>query len=204
VFWKKKKSNFNAKKVAWEIVGREGGYVNDPDDPGGATKWGITIGTLRRVRGSNVTVEDVKNLTQGEAVDIFLSDYFYKPKINKLPESIQDTVFDMQVNSGNNAIKILQRTLREFGQNISVDGVIGPKTIAAAFEVDGDIDYLRDAYGMSRREYYFRLGDKNPKLRKFARTRRGNKGGWIKRAEEFISPEYHLTDEQFRDRIRRW
>jgi lysozyme family protein len=103
-------------EVAWEIVGREGGYVNDPDDPGGATKWGITIGTLRRVRGSNVTVEDVKNLTQGEAVDIFLSDYFYKPKINKLPESIQDTVFDMQVNSGNNAIKILQRTLREFGQ----------------------------------------------------------------------------------------
>ena len=64
-----------------EIVRREGGFVNDPDDPGGATKYGVTIHTLRALRG-RATVDDVKALTEAEAVEIFKGQYFERPKIN--------------------------------------------------------------------------------------------------------------------------
>ena len=58
-----------------EIVRREGGFVNDPDDPGGATKYGVTIHTLRALRGP-ATVADVQALTEAEAIVIFKSQYF--------------------------------------------------------------------------------------------------------------------------------
>jgi len=89
-----------------EIVRREGGFVNDPDDPGGATKYGVTIHTLRALRG-RATVADVQALTEAEAIAIFKSQYFERPKINQLPAPLQASVYNMQVNAGANAIKIL-------------------------------------------------------------------------------------------------
>ena len=67
-----------------EIVRREGGFVNDPDDPGGATKYGVTNHTLRALRG-RATVDDVKALTEAEAVEIFKGQYFERPKITNCP-----------------------------------------------------------------------------------------------------------------------
>ncbi len=200
----------SVRQIADEIIAREGGYVNDPDDPGGATKHGVTIHTLRRLGldldgDGAVTTADVRRLTQEQAVDIFIRHYFIRPGIAKLPESIQASAFDMYVNAGANAVKILQRLLCDMGQKIAVDGVIGPQTIAAAnraWERAGD--RLVDAYGIERRNFYFRIADRRPASRKYARTRAGGKGGWIKRAEEFISPEYHMTDAQFRRRVAAW
>ena len=63
---------------------------------------------------------------------------------------------------------------------------------------------LRDAYGIARRNFYFRLADRRPSSRKYARTRAGEKGGWIRRAEEFLSEDYHLTDTEFRERVAEW
>ena len=117
-------------KITAEIVRREGGFVNDPDDPGGATKYGVTIHTLRALRGS-ATVADVKALTEAEAVAIFKGQYFERPKINQLPIPLQALVYDMQVNAGANAIKILQRLTAEFGVKLAVDGVLSPKSIGA-------------------------------------------------------------------------
>jgi lysozyme family protein len=187
--------------LAYEIVGREGGYVNDPDDPGGATKYGVTIGTLRRL-GMGQTIADVKALTIEDAVDIYLVHYFERPKINLLPEGLQATVFDMYVNAGGNAIKILQRLLVQFGVKVAIDGALGPNTAAAVKKVFND--YFVDAYGIARRNYYFSLADRRVASRKYARTRSGGKGGWIKRAEEFISPKYRMTDEAFRARTAQW
>ena len=100
--------------IADEIVAREGGFVNDPDDPGGATKHGVTIGTLRRLGldldgDGDVDTDDVRAVSRDRARQIFLRDYFAKPGLDRLPESLQATVFDMQVNAGANAVKILQR-----------------------------------------------------------------------------------------------
>ena len=65
-------------------------------------------------------------------------------------------------------------------------------------------DAFVDAYGIARRNYYFRLADKRVASRKYARSRAGGKGGWILRAEEFISPKYHLSTAAFQQRVAAW
>jgi lysozyme family protein len=200
----------SVREIAREIVVREGGYVNDPDDPGGATNFGVTIHTMRRLgldldRDGDVDVADVKRLTRQQAVDIFVTHYFERPLIAELPQVLHATVFDMYVNAGGNAIKILQRLLAEMGHNVAVDGALGPQSVAAAHAAWRTAPaHLVDAYGIARRNYYFRIADRRPASRKYARTRSGAKGGWIKRAEEFIAPEYHMTAAQFQQRVAIW
>ena len=109
----------------------------------------------------------------------------------------------MYVNAGSNAVRILQRLLNDMGHSVSVDGVIGPQTIAAAQAAYAKApNHLADAYGIARRNYYFRIADRRAASRKYARSRAGGKGGWIKRAEEFISRPYHLTERQFQETTR--
>ena len=162
----------SVREIASAIVVREGGFVNDPDDPGGATKYGVTIHTMRRL-GLDLTgdgavdVADVRRLGRAQAVDIFVRHYFNAPRIAELPAPLQPSVFDMYVNAGSNAVKILQSLLREMGQDITVDGAIGPS-------------------------------------RKYARSRTGGKGGWIRRAEEFIAPRYHMSEADFARRVAQW
>ncbi len=197
-------------ELAHEIIAREGGYVDDPDDPGGATNFGVTIHTMRRLgmdltRDGVVDALDVRALTRGQAVTLFIGHYYERPGIARLPERLQPSVFDMYVNAGTNAVKILQRLLREMGQGIEVDGLIGPQTVAAAeAAAKAAPDHIADAYGIARRNYYLSLADARPSSRKFARNRAGGKGGWIKRAEEFISPRFHLSEAEFKARISAW
>ena len=200
----------SVQRIAKEIVAREGGYVNDPDDPGGATKYGVTIGTMRRL-GMDLTGDgrvdsaDVQALSRPQAEAIFVEHYFHKPRIDRLPQLLQPSVFDMYVNSGSNAIRILQRLLNDMGHGLQVDGAIGPQTVRAALAAAEDAPgHLADAYGIARRNYYYALADQRPASRKYARRRDGGKGGWIKRAEEFISPRYHLTEAQHSARVAAW
>ncbi|MGC8202779.1 holin-associated N-acetylmuramidase [Aliiroseovarius sp. PTFE2010] len=197
-------------QIADDIIAREGGYVNDPSDPGGATKYGVTIGTLRSLGIDNdgdgdVDIADVKALTRVQARDIFIHHYFERPRIGDLPGSLQASVFDMYVNAGANAVKILQRLLNDMGQHVTVDGVIGPQTIAAAEIAHAMAPmHLADAYGIARRNYYYTLADNRPASRKYARRLDGGKGGWIKRAEEFISPRYWLSEAEHAKRVSAW
>lgn len=196
--------------IAREIIAREGGYVNDPDDPGGATKYGVTIGTMRRLGldidgDGRVSADDVRKLDRETAERIYLEHYFDRPRIAELPACVRASVFDMYVNAGTNAVKILQELLGQFGEAVGVDGVIGRQTLAAAARVAAKApDYLADAYGIARRNYYYALADRRPASRKFARRKDGGKGGWITRAEEFISPRFHLSDSQHRARVAAW
>jgi lysozyme family protein len=196
--------------IAAEIVAREGGFVNDPADPGGPTKHGVTLGTLRRLGldltgDGRIDIADVQRLTRADARRIFIDHYFRKPRISALPELLQASVFDMYVNAGGQAVRILQRLLTDMGFPCTVDGAIGPVTIRAAQQAaDAAPDHLADAYGIARRNYYYALGDARPASRKFACRRDGGKGGWITRAEEFISPAFHLTDAQHRARTAAW
>jgi lysozyme family protein len=197
-------------QMAEEIVAREGGFVNDPDDPGGATNHGVTIHTMRRLgldlnRDGKVTAGDVKLLSRNQAVDIYLIHYFERPGIAALPEVLHDTVFDMYVNAGSNAVKILQRVLHDMGFDIAIDGAIGPQTIRISHKgADEAGAAIRDIYGVARRNYYLNLADRRPASRKYARTRDGGKGGWIRRAEEFMSPRWHMSDAEFQARVAAW
>lgn len=197
-------------EIAREIVAREGGYVNDPDDPGGATNYGVTIGTMRQLGldltgDGRVDAADVRALTRDQAERIFVQHYFEKPRLAELPAPVQASVFDMYVNAGANAVKILQKMVSRMGFPASADGVVGPKTIAAVADAaEVAPDHLADAYGIARRNYYYALADQRPASRKYARTRAGGKGGWIIRAEEFISPRYRLTEAEHRERTAKW
>ena len=192
------------------ILAREGGYVNDRDDPGGATKFGVTIGTMTRLgldldRDGKVTVADVRKLSRAQAADIFVDHYFKRTRVADLPEMLHPSVYDMYVNAGSNAVRILQRLIRDMRIEVAVDGIIGPKTILAAKAAAAAApDHLADAYGIARRNYYYALADGRAASRKYARRLDGSKGGWITRAEEFISPRYHLTDAQHRERTASW
>jgi len=197
-------------EIAKEIVVREGGFVNDADDPGGATNHGVTIGTLRRL-GLDVTgdgrvdMADVRRLTRAQATEIYVEHYFRRPGIGALPEMVQASVFDMYVNAGANAVKVLQRLLTDMGYPCTPDGAIGPQTIRAAqMAAEAAPLHFADAYGIARRNYYYALADARPASRKYARRRDGGKGGWITRAEEFIASRYHLTRAQHRARVAKW
>ena len=197
-------------EIADEIIAREGGFVNDPDDPGGATKFGVTVHTMRRLgldlTGDGVVTEaDVRVLSRGRARRIFVDHYFHAPRISKLPEALQATVFDMQVNAGAQAVKLLQRLVSRMGFPCAADGQIGPKTLAAvAAAVEAAPEHIADAYGIERRNYYYALADRRAASRKYARRRDGGKGGWITRAEAFIAPKYHLSEAEHRERVGAW
>lgn len=97
----------------------EGGYVNDPKDSGGETKYGISKKAYPYV--------DIPNLTIEQAKQIYKKDYWDRCKCDYLPDALSVAVFDFAVNSGiKTAIKKLQIVL-----GVSVDGIIGNQTIGA-------------------------------------------------------------------------
>lgn len=123
------------------VVGTEGGYVNDPQDPGGETNWGISKRAYPKL--------DIKNLSKNEAEAIYLRDYWLKCRCADLPGFWRLPVFDCAVNQGcGDAIEFLQRAV-----GVADDGIFGPKTLAAVdragiqafddFQVYRVLDYAR-------------------------------------------------------------
>lgn len=101
------------------LIGHEGGYVNNPVDPGGATKYGIS---RRSYPG-----EDIEGMTLERAKAIYLRDYWGPAGCDAVPDAIKFDLFDMAVNAGvKTAIKTLQRAAR-----VTDDGIIGPHTLLA-------------------------------------------------------------------------
>ncbi|MFQ6755347.1 holin-associated N-acetylmuramidase [Cereibacter sphaeroides] len=200
----------NIQDIARQIVAREGGFVEDPDDPGGATNRGVTLATLRRLGfdttgDGKVQVEDVRALTQAQAEAIFIDHYFRRPGLANLPEPLQPGVFDMYVNAGSTAVRLLQKLLSDMGFPCAADGIVGPQTIRQAqAAIEAAPAHLADAYAIARRNWYYALADSRPASRKYARRKDGGKGGWITRAEEFMAPRYRLTEAQHRERTAAW
>lgn len=114
------------------ILEFEGGFVDHPNDPGGATNLGITLRTLTSWRDGPVTVEDLQALTREEAAEIYRNRYWNLVKASELPPSVALVVFDMAVNMGPRlSARMLQLACRHAGQSIVPDGLIGPATLAA-------------------------------------------------------------------------
>jgi len=139
------------------VLESEGGYVNDPDDPGGETKYGISKRSHPEV--------DIKNLTIDGALDIYKRLYWVPSKAEKLIPELRHQYFDMVVNAGQgNAVKILQKACNgkaKKGEKIAVDGRIGNITIGASEKLE--VSRLK-AY---RILYYAEKVQKNPTLEKY-------------------------------------
>ena len=115
-------------------IGHEGGYVDDPNDRGGETKYGITKRQYPNI--------DIKNLTLKEAKEIYKRDY-YDEKYDNFSKDIAIELFDTGVNMGvYTAKKFLQEALNLLNRNgknfddLEVDGIIGLKTLEAYKKVD--------------------------------------------------------------------
>ena len=156
------KTTFN--EIIEIVLEHEGGYVNDPDDAGGETKYGIAKRWYPDV--------DIKNLTKEQAKTIYHQDYWRRGKCDEVPPQLRHIYFDMCVNMGaGRATKIVQETANAKGANLKVDGFIGPKTISALRDVE--LERVR-AY---RVKYYANLIERKPDLEKFY-------FGWYRRSLE--------------------
>ncbi|MEF3075186.1 glycosyl hydrolase 108 family protein [Methylobacter sp. Wu1] len=164
-----------------DIIRREGGYSNNKNDHGSYTKFGVTLKTLNSWRGKECSQEDVKALTKQEAAEIYKAEYFYKPKIDKLPQSLQPVVFDMAVNMGpKQAIKTLQFVLFQNTENS--DGFIGGVTIKKARDVLELIGARMLILQIieARIKYYRGIVKRDPSQAVFL-------AGWENRAREFLA-----------------
>ncbi|RLJ01288.1 MAG: peptidoglycan-binding protein [Candidatus Aenigmatarchaeota archaeon] len=141
------------------VLKHEGGYVNDPDDPGGETNLGIS----RR----NYPNEDIKNLTVERAKEIYWNDFWVPNRYEEIDyEPLAMKVFDIAVNIGpRRANMMLQAALCDVGQLVEVDGIIGPQTLGAANSVSGD--FLLRVFVIEVGGYYIDTALRVPKLRKF-------------------------------------
>lgn len=112
------------------VLSHEGGYVNDPTDRGGETKYGISKRSYPNI--------DIKNLTLEQAKAIYKRDFWdNQPYKNINDIELSTKMFDLSVNMGAiQANKLLQRALRALGQTVVEDGVIGSKSLAAINSVD--------------------------------------------------------------------
>lgn len=117
----------NIDQALKHLLGNEGGFVDHPQDPGGATNFGIT----QRVARAHGYDGDMRDLPLKTALMIYNRDYWTPIKAEQLPDALRFHVFDAAVNSGpSQAIKWLQRAA-----GVTQDGVIGPRTLAAASAV---------------------------------------------------------------------
>lgn len=114
------------------VLRHEGGFVHHPADPGGATNFGITRGTLARARGRVATVEDVRRLSKAEAAEIYRRFYWDAIRADELPPGLQLALFDLAVHSGpRRAVMLLQKVL-----DVETDGRLGPVTMSALRAAD--------------------------------------------------------------------
>jgi lysozyme family protein len=124
------KSNFDACFAA--VLVHEGGYVNDPRDPGGRTNLGVTQRAWEAWVGHEVNEDFMRKLTPDGVKPFYKSQYWDKIKGDELPSGVDEAVFDYSVNSGTGrAAKALQQAV-----GVLVDGAIGPGTLAAVAKVD--------------------------------------------------------------------
>lgn len=147
----------NYAKCLNEVLVYEGGYVNHPHDPGGATNKGITQHVYNSWRKSKgLPTRDVKNIPMSEVVLIYKQNYWDKIKGDDLPEGLDLALFDFAVNSGvGRAIKYIQQIV-----GVNPDGVMGPVTLRAIEDSKEDLilevcnERMRFLKGLSTWHYF--------------------------------------------------
>lgn len=164
------------------VLKHEGGFVNHPSDPGGATNYGISLRYLKSLGielgdvdlDGDVDIDDIKALTPDKAKAIYRREWWDRYGYFKLPDIVGTKVFDLSVNMGaKQAHRLLQRALRACGKEVIQDGVLGPKTLSAAHSSIPEA--LLAALRSEAAGFYRSLIAKKPELSVF-------ETGWMNRA----------------------
>jgi type VI secretion system secreted protein VgrG len=152
------------------VLKNEGGWSDDPDDPGGATNYGITLAVAQR-HGIE-SAEELRDMPKSKAAEIYKKDYWRFGDF--IDQRLATKVFDIAVNMGMGpAVQILQCVLTIWGADVDIDGKLGPKTVGAANRAGADRVLLALAFALAGD--YRRLAQMRPASRKFLR-------GWLRRA----------------------
>lgn len=161
-------------EIIAQVMKREGGFVNDPDDAGKATKYGVALVTLSAWRGAACTAEDVKNLSALEAAQILEHEFVAKPRFDLIKDPfLLGAVVDAGINHGpSRPVHWLQEAL-----GITSDGILGPATAAAINAADQH--RLAAKFLAARVRFYGRDETDHPDQVKFA-------AGWADRVATFI------------------
>ncbi|WP_285405074.1 glycosyl hydrolase 108 family protein [Luteibacter sp. ME-Dv--P-043b] len=161
----------------------EGGYVNDPNDPGGATNRGITLATFahcaRELLGIAPTIDALRELTEMQAATIYKALYWDAIRGDEFAsQHLANMVCDFQVNAGAASARLLQRVLNSLGAQprLHVDGRVGKATMKALREADAH--RVQALFQEGRRDYYRNLVTLRPSLARFLK-------GWLRRVDSF-------------------
>lgn len=172
------------------VLSHEGGFVDDPDDPGGATNFGVSlrflatqgafvsdgdgVGDYDFDRDGDIDADDIRNMTREDAIKVYREQWWGKYDYGTLPPGVGAKVFDLSVNMGaRQAHKLLQRACRSCGENIVDDGILGPVTRAVI--ADADQWALLTALRSEAAGFYRALVAGKPQFAKF-------REGWLRRA----------------------
>ena len=146
----------------------EGGWSDDPSDPGGATMCGVTLGTYRSYYGHDKTKQDLRQITDRQWTHI-MRDYWDRCKADRIDkQSVAEIFVDWYINAGCNAIRNVQ-----FRLGLKADGIVGEQTLSAL-----NATPAKDVFNLvktARIEYYNKIGKRLPKFLK----------GWLSRVEHF-------------------
>lgn len=149
------------------ILKWEGGFVNDPNDSGGATNKGVTLATYRRYKGEDATVADLKAITDEDWTAIYKQMYWDKFKADQIAsQTVANLCVDWLWMSGTKAIKYVQRLI-----GATEDGIVGKQTLAR-LNAKGD-GLVLPIYNY-RKDFYHRIVASRPSQKRFLR-------GWINR-----------------------
>lgn len=125
----------NFDKALQLVLKHEGGFVNHPRDPGGATNKGVTLQTFRRFFGASKTVDDLRAITAEQLAHVYRRGYWDKCCCDQLPGGVDYAVFDLAVNSGpGRAAKFVQAAV-----GATQDGAIGPHTLELVDNQDATV-----------------------------------------------------------------
>lgn len=169
-------------KAIGHVLRWEGGLVNHPNDPGGITNRGITIGVFQKyalsVLGVMPSIEALEMLTEAEAKAIYREVFW--PAITGdqiVSQDVANIYFDAFVNMSNSAVAVMQKTLNAMGAHLVVDGIHGPLTLAAINAANPV--QLFSNFKAARIKYYTDLAQHRPSMAVFLQ-------GWLNRVNSFV------------------
>jgi lysozyme family protein len=182
------------------VLNSEGGFVNDPIDRGGPTNrgisWDVWVENAQSILGKQPTLSNLENLSADDAKTIYKVKFWDKIYLDDIEDGdLRWLLFDFYVNSGGNAIIVLQKELNKMGHSLSIDGVMGPNTINAINS--SNIIGLYNNFKEGRRTFYEKLVQKD--IDRYLKKHPGAnenelryntqlrfKNGWINRVNAFI------------------
>ena len=174
-------ANLTFEEIIEVVLEHEGGYVDDPADRGGATNWGVTQKVYENHVGYECNKEEIKEMSEEMAKEIYFEKFWKPSRAEQLPEEIRETYFDMVVNHGQgNAVKILQMACKGQGDDVDVDGAIGPATLRAAADIE-EWELLAERTG-----FYWNLVFDGSRYQKRNRQQKFIRG-WLRRAFSFMN-----------------